>query len=301
MVELKHRQWYYRGSLKSCNYSCSYCPFSKKREGKHEAGKDEEALLSFVDKLLTINESGNALLVVPYGEALRYGYYWRELGRLSESFAFDAVGAQTNLSFSAEEMLDIYARNSGRMDKLRLWCTFHPEMTTIEQFVEKCKILSFYHIHYCVGAVGVPGQIKELRELKRALPQGVYMWLNKMDGLGRNYTEKETKEFLEIDSYFKQELACHRADVKSCHHNLFVEANGTMRRCNLSRYSVGNLYEMEGESWLREVDKRLFQQVNCGRRECSCYLAYCNLEGEISGKFGVYPAYRVLHHTVKFS
>ena len=294
-MEIKHRQWYYRGSLKSCNYSCSYCPFSKRREGRLEAEKDERDLLSFVERLLMIKEGGNALLVVPYGEALRYGYYWRELARLSGSNAFDRVGAQTNLSFSVEEMLGIYSQNGGDIEKLCLWCTFHPEMTTVERFAEQCKLLSSYNIHYCVGAVGIPGKIEGLRKLKAVLPEGVYLWLNKMDGLGRNYTEKEIEEFLEIDSYFKQELAHYRADLKSCHHNVFVEADGTMRRCNISRHSLGNLYEMgEGASWVREVDRRLSQQVNCGRRECSCYLAYCNLEGEIAGEFGVYPGYRVL-------
>ena len=295
MVEIEHRQWYYRGSLKSCNYSCSYCPFSKRKEGKHEAEKDERDLQYFVEKLLTIKEGGNALLVVPYGEALRYGYYWREFGRLSESNAFDGVGAQTNLSFPVEKMLNIFIQNRGKMEKLRLWCTFHPEMTTLERFVEQCRLLSSYNIHYCIGAVGIPGQIEKLRKLKEALPEGVYLWLNKMDGLGRNYTEKEIEEFLEIDAYFEQELVHHRADVKRCRRNVFVEADGTMRRCNLSRRSLGNLYEIGGgASWVCEVDRRLAQQVDCGRRECSCYLAYCNLEGEIAGEFGVYGGYRVL-------
>lgn len=293
MAEVKHRQWYYRGSLKSCNYSCSYCPFSKRKEGKREAGRDEKDLLSFVDRLLTVKEDGNALLIAPYGEALRYGYYWRELARLSGSSVFDGVGAQTNLSFPVEEMLGIYIQNKGRIEKLRLWCTFHPEMVTVEGFASQCGILSSHNIRYCVGAVGIPGQIGELWKLKEALPGGVYLWLNKMDGLGRNYTEREIEEFLEIDAYFRQELVHHKADVKNCRHNIFVEADGTMRRCNLSRRSVGNLYEMEeGEPWVREVDRRLSQQVNCGRRECSCYLAYCNLEGEVAGNFGVYPGYR---------
>lgn len=313
MVEIKHRQWYYRGSLKSCNYSCSYCPFSKRKEGKHEAEKDERNFTAFVDRLLTINssgasglqycrgemgsgaaieEGGNALLVVPYGEALRHSYYWRELARLSRSRAFDGVGAQTNLSFPVEEMLGIYTWNKGKMEKLRLWCTFHPEMTTVEEFAGQCRLLSSYKIHYCVGAVGIPGQIEELRKLKGALPEGVYFWLNKMDGLGRNYTEKEIGEFLEIDAYFGQELVRHRADVKNCRPNVFVEADGTMRRCNLSRRSVGNLYEL-GEAWVCELDRRLLEQEDCERGECSCYLAYCNLEGGIGGEFGVYPGYRI--------
>ena len=40
------RQWYYRGSLDSCNYSCNYCPFSKKHKcSREELAEDEKGLL----------------------------------------------------------------------------------------------------------------------------------------------------------------------------------------------------------------------------------------------------------------
>ena len=68
----------YRGSLKSCNYRCSYCPFSKRAMSKGELEKDEEQWDSFVRSLA---EKGHALgvgalMVVPYGEALIHPWYW---------------------------------------------------------------------------------------------------------------------------------------------------------------------------------------------------------------------------------
>ena len=47
------RQWYYRGSLDSCNYSCNYCPFSKKHKcSREELAEDEKSLAGFVDNVI---------------------------------------------------------------------------------------------------------------------------------------------------------------------------------------------------------------------------------------------------------
>ena len=60
----------YRGSLKSCNYYCSYCPFSKRKISQKELEKDKEQWDAFV---MSLTEKGGALgvralMVVPYGE-----------------------------------------------------------------------------------------------------------------------------------------------------------------------------------------------------------------------------------------
>ena len=100
----------YRGSLKSCNYHCGYCPFSKRKGSLRELDRDKDQWFRFVESVL----KGNALeaegedsrpltgavMVVPYGEALIHSWYWQGLGRLGAGSALDFVGAQTNLSFS---------------------------------------------------------------------------------------------------------------------------------------------------------------------------------------------------------
>lgn len=69
----------YRGSLKSCNYRCSYCPFSKHKESVRELQTDRQQWIRFCRSLaeraavLDIR----ALLVAPYGEALIHSWYWR--------------------------------------------------------------------------------------------------------------------------------------------------------------------------------------------------------------------------------
>ena len=186
----------YRGSLKSCNYGCSYCPFAKRPSSPSELLKDREDWMRFVGHLETQGEPYGAVMVVPYGEALIHDYYWEGLARLSRMGTMEAVGAQTNVSFDIERQLTIFKENGGRKEKLRVWATFHPEMTTVPLFAEQCRKLLSAGIRVCAGAVGVPENLETLRRLKEALPGGCCLWINRMDGLNRRYTEEEQQALL---------------------------------------------------------------------------------------------------------
>lgn len=280
------RQWYYRGSLKFCNYSCSYCPFSKGRFCKQSLLKDKEAFLRFTGQMC-LNQCGGAVLVVPYGEALIYPYYWEGLAALSQSGQIDAVGAQSNFSFPVKEMLSVYKDHGGVIEKLRLWGTFHPEMTSVEQFAKQCGLLQDEQVLFCAGAVGVPENLEQIRRLRGLLPDFAYLWINKMDGQKRPYTDTEIAAFMEIDAYFWQELKHYKADCRKCVDSLFVEADGTLRRCNVSRQSFGNLY---GDFDSGAKGERT---TECKSRECSCYLAYCNRTDGTVPFFSPYPAFRI--------
>ena len=122
--------------------------------------------------------------------------------------------------------------------------------------------------------------------LRKALPDSVYLWINKMDGLGRRYTEAELEAFAEIDGYFRQELKHYRAELTACADSRFVEADGMMRRCNISRENIGNFYEDSVESKKEELS-------GCKRKTCSCYLAYCNRRDAVAPFFRPYPAFRI--------
>ena len=286
------RHWYYRGSLKSCNYSCSYCPFSKRKGSVKALQEDKEALFRFVEKIEQENAICGAVQIVPYGEALIHSYYWEALARLSQKESLDAIGAQSNFSFPVEKMLDVFCENGGRKEKLRLWGTFHPEMVTVEKFVEQCKQLFEAQIKFSVGVVGVPENLGLIQEFRSLLPDSIYLWVNKMDGLKRKYTQEEIDTILEVDEYFELELRHHKSDVWLCGKNRFVEANGTMRRCNICPQQVGNFYT-------DVTEKKLIQQEDfgktqlCTRKECSCFLSYCNQNPEELLFFQPYPAFRI--------
>lgn len=284
--------WYYRGSIKSCNYSCGYCPFSKKKTTESEIKSDSRALVRFVDYLLENLNEYSAFMITPYGEALIHEYYWRELARLSSHEKIELVGAQSNLSFQAAKMIEIYKENGGEIKKLRLWGTFHPDMVSVEDFVAQCDEIMSYGVKFCVGCVGVPENIDILKELRYKLPNCIYVWVNKLDGLKRNYSTEEKKEFLNIDSYFENELCHYNADEFRCNNSRFVDATGEVYRCNISRRPLGNIYD-------NKTHKKFFNNnivddnFKCDRKECSCYISYCNLHLKSLSAFEPYPAFRL--------
>lgn len=262
----------YRGSLKSCNYDCSYCPFSKHSAGEEELAQDRDQWLSFVQDYRTRSErlGIRALMLTPYGEALIHPWYWEGLAQISALPWTEAVGAQTNLSFAAAKQLELFEANGGILEKLRLWATFHPQMTTVTAFAGVCGQLAAKGIRMCAGAVGVPEHIELFRQLRKELPQEIYLWVNRMDGLGRPYTEQEVRAFSDIDPYFYRELVWHPANAAECEGRYFVEAGKGMRLCNLS------------------------MGVSCKRKRCSCYLAYGGRKQLVNDLlFGPWPLFRI--------
>lgn len=273
----------YRGNLKSCNYSCSYCPFAKHRALPMEMEKDRQSFARFCDSIEKRAKtfSIGAVFITPYGEASIHRWYWEGLSRLAEIPEIDRVGMQTNLSFSAEEHL----KGFDFAHKLCIWATFHPEMTTVDEFVSKCHKLVKNNIMVCAGAVGVPENIQLLRELREKLSPDIYLWINKMDGLKRNYSPDEIEAFVQLDPFFKYELKNPNAAVQMCADRCFVEADGKIHTCNISRTKDIN--------WYDGSEEEIFEPV-CSRKRCTCYLAYGGrADFALRNIFGEYPIFRI--------
>ncbi len=287
-VRKRIRQIYYRGSLDFCNYSCSYCPFSKKRRSRRRLKQDQDELLCFAGKIRMLSESGafrGAVQIVPYGEALVHTYYWETLAGLSRLDGVEALGAQSNFSFPVEQMLSCFQGCGGDEKKLRLWGTFHPEMTTVEDFAGQCEELQRRGIRFCVGAVGVPENLARIQMLREGLDDSVYLWINKMDGLGRAYTEEEVRAFLAVDEFFGLELRRFAPSREACEGSVFVRGNGDCFPCNLCHGKMGNLYKdgLDGLS-----------SVRCTRGVCDCFLSYGGRSdvAELQA-FQPYPMFRI--------
>lgn len=300
---MDRRMVLYRGSLKSCNYRCSYCPFSKHPMTERELSRDKQCWLSFVESYkekAAVLKLG-ALLVVPYGEALLHPWYREGLAHISALSETDAVGAQTNLSFSVEEFLRDYRKAGGVVEKLHVWATFHPQMihpqmihpqmTEVSAFAGRCRELRDAGAHVCAGCVGVPENVELIRELREKLSRDIYLWINKMDGLRRAYTQEEREAFSEIDPFFYLELTPVPADPVMCRGRLFVEGDGRLRTCNIS--------PVQGMRWEELVREEDIPEPVCARRYCSCYLAYGGREDFVRrGIFGGYPLFRVPRESV---
>jgi 3-deoxy-D-manno-octulosonate 8-phosphate phosphatase KdsC-like HAD superfamily phosphatase len=254
---------YYRGNIRSCNYSCSYCPF---RSLSGSADADEAALTRFCGRVRELGD-GLVIMFVPSGEALIHGCYQKAMASLCKYDNVNTVGCQTNLSFDVNEFL---TRIEGCNAKISLWCTFHPSQTTLRDFLGQCGILKEHDIPFCVGAVGDPKNIPVLQELRGKLPSDTYMWINAIKARPpKVYSPGEVEAFTAIDPLFKLELTDFAAEPKSCaggKENIFVSGGGDYFSCNISKARLGNLYSEENIETLK----------TCRSKKCDCYLAYSN-------------------------
>lgn len=293
----------YRGSLNYCNYSCSYCPFSKKHYSQKKENADRNSLFRLLEKLKEI-PSYFTFQIVPYGEALIHSYYWEFMALLSQVPQVKAVGCQTNASFPVQEMMEIFNSYGGITEKLRLWCSFHPTMISAEHFYAQIQQLKNLHITLCVGSVADTSKKEEISKLRSLLPKDIYFWLNQMDGRKNAYTLEDRTFFESIDPFFPLEEMHISARPQTCfagfldsknkdnlnnsletlNGNLFIEANGDIHACNLSRHILGNLYKETVSSYTK-----------CSNRECHCFLSYQNNVTTLPELllFFPYPSFRI--------
>ena len=124
----------YRGSLSSCNYDCSYCPFAKTTNTRAELDADTVALQRFI-QWIKEQKRPIGVLFTPWGEALIHRSYQRAMVELSHLHHVERVAIQTNLSCGLN-WLENAERNT-----VALWATYHPSQTTRSAFLTKCAQL----------------------------------------------------------------------------------------------------------------------------------------------------------------
>lgn len=261
----------YRGELKSCNYNCSYCPFSKRKYSIKEIERDKDKWCNFLNKISNINFKENvSVLIAPYGEALIHNYYVKGIAKLCRVKKIRKVGCQTNLSFNVQSFIQELEKENVNLDKITLWCTYHPEMTKVDEFIEKIKYLR-KKINLSVGVVGNPKDIGIIKNLRKSLPVEVYLWINSMDGLNRKYTEEEISIFNDIDPMFDLEVKnyLNKGNCIGGKEHFFIDFKGDIYPCNKVRKTLGNLYSND----------TIKKETSCLKGRCDCYLSYSHLKG----------------------
>lgn len=172
---LSVRRIYYRSKLNGCNYTCSYCPFGKK---SHPASKmrDKQAWSRFITAIEQWEGETLQLFVIPYGEALIHRYYREGIIQLASLPQVTGISCQTNLSFPADEWLNELRTAPALINKIKVWASFHPEMTSVEKFVRQLHTLHNAGIQVCAGAVGNPLAKNILADLRNTLsPDPLYL------------------------------------------------------------------------------------------------------------------------------
>ena len=266
---LSIKRIYYRGKLNSCNYTCSYCPFGKKSH-LTATTQDEQAWNRFITAIEQWQGGPLQLFIIPYGEALIHRYYRKGIIHLAALPQVAGISCQTNLSFSADEWLDEFSSTPTLISKIKIWASFHLEMTSVESFVRRLHTLYNAGIQVCAGAVGNPMAKSVLSDLRNALLPDIYLFINAMQGLKSPLSVEDIRFFTQLDNLFEYDLKNASAQWDICsggRSSCFIDWKGDIFGCPRSQVKIGNLYQ----------NQILDLLLPCRRKVCDCYIAFSNL------------------------
>jgi MoaA/NifB/PqqE/SkfB family radical SAM enzyme len=255
----------YRGTLESCNYDCGYCPFAKRTDSPARLARDADEVARFVD-WVGRQQRPMSVLFTPWGEALVRRHYRDAMTALSHMPHVRKVALQTNLSGPLGWLADT------SREKVGLWCTYHPDQTSLARFLERCSRLDGLGVEFSVGVVAMREHFDAIRALRAALPAHRYIWLNAYDRRGPGYYLPEDLAWLDaIDPWFAFNRKPVPSRGKACRAGsevLSVDGDGELRRCHFLPERVGNLYA--------DVLDDVLQERSCPRCKCDCFIGYAH-------------------------
>jgi hypothetical protein len=255
----------YRGPLASCNYGCEYCPFAKRKDTREQLATDRAQWDRFVDRIEELTDVQTGILVTPWGEALIRRWYQEGMVHLSHLPHVTRIAAQTNLSCELGWIAD------ANPERIALWCTYHPEWTTLDEFLAQTAKLDAAGVQYSVGVVGQREYAEAARTLRAALPDSTYLWVNAVKAL--EYTDAEVAAWTALDPLFRinvQRWPSFGAACGAGERAITVDGEGTMRRCHFIKDPIGNFYD---EDWRAALVPR-----PCTQTDCHCHIGYVHLD-----------------------
>ncbi len=257
----------YRGPLSSCNYDCHYCPFAKHHETAAELRVDRQALERFAGWCVEHDDIRLQVFFTPWGEALTRRWYRETITSLSRQRHVQKIAIQTNLSCDTDWLAQC------ELERVGLWCTWHPDQTSLERFVGQCARLDELGVRYSVGVVGLREHWEATQSLRQALSNRVYLWVNAYKDEPNYYDDRQIEQWRSVDPLFETNLRSHRSLGRPCRTGntvVSVDGEGTVRRCHFIRDPIGNLYD---DSFLESLRPR-----DCTNDRCGCHIGYVHLE-----------------------
>jgi hypothetical protein len=256
----------YRGSLESCNYGCSYCPFAKKVDSREELASDAAALDRFVSWVAGRSQDDVGILFTPWGEALIRPAYQRAIVELSAMNHVRKVAIQTNLS------CDLRWIEATERRTVALWCTYHPDWVSRAAFLAKVHHLTALGVRVSVGMVAFRRLEAEIQAMRAELDPEIYLWLNAPKS-SETLTPQEIERFVAVDPHFEWNVVSHPSRGRSCRTGasvVTVDERGDVRRCHFVDEILGNLYDGSFDAALRERP--------CPNATCGCHIGYVHLD-----------------------
>lgn len=257
----------YRGSLSSCNYGCTYCPFAKHHETAAEHRADAAALTRFVDWVKTDPvDRIVGILFTPWGEALHHRRYQDAFIELSQTAHVEKVAIQTNLSCH----FDWLARCE--VEKVALWATYHPTEVALDRFVQQVEMARDCGAAISVGVVGLSEHQAKIARLRERLPADIYMWINAYKRVEGYYSAELLNTYTQIDPLFPVNTMRHPSLDQCCEAGekaVSIDGDGNMRRCHFIRAPLANIYR---DDWRVALQPR-----RCTNATCGCHIGYIHM------------------------
>ncbi len=254
----------YRGSLQTCNYTCSYCPFGEDA-GEKKPEMDDHDLKRFVQWIRSQKTHTFSLFFTPRGEALVHPRYQEAVCTLSRISHVKEIVVQTNLSSGLSWL------KRCRPDRVALWCSFHPEQVDPTRFFRQCRALMDMNIRFSVGAVALHPQRGALHRMRRMLPEHIYFWLNAFRHVRDYYTGESFDFYQAIDPLFFLNQQVYQTKGRRCRCGesvIAVNGDGGFQQCYFAPRIIGNIHEMNVGGLPRAA---------CPNTTCHCHIGYIHL------------------------
>jgi hydroxymethylpyrimidine pyrophosphatase-like HAD family hydrolase len=209
------------------------------------------------------------IMLVPYGEGLVHPYYQEAMIRLSLLPQVEGISCQTNLSFQPQSFLRRIQEQHADVSTIKLWASFHPEMTEVDTFIEKVHQLYDAGIALCAGVVGSRENKEAIAGLRQRLDKRIYLFINALQGGGGLSGTDDIPFFTSIDPLFLYDYKNAKADIRCCsggRDTIFVNQKGIVYPCPRNPVAIGDI--RDGGSFAKPI---------CTRERCDCYIAYSNL------------------------
>jgi hypothetical protein len=186
---------------------------------------------------------------------------------LSHCSAVDRVCAQTNLSAPLDWIAEVDPA------RFALWATFHPDQVSQSRFVARCRFLHESGIRFSVGIVGFDHHLEHGRDLRRQLPDEVYLWVNAPEEHKGRLDDRHIAAWTAIDPLYGINTVAHRSRGWGCQAGetaVSVSGDGTVRPCHFVDRVIGNLYQPD-------ILTRLGPS-RCPNATCDCHIGYVHLD-----------------------
>jgi hydroxymethylpyrimidine pyrophosphatase-like HAD family hydrolase len=208
-------------------------------------------------------------MLLPYGEGLPHPYYQEAMIRLSLLPQVESISCQTNLSFQPQSFIRRIQEQHADVSTIKLWASFHPEMTKVDTFTEKVHQLYDAGIALCAGVVGSRENKEVISILRQRLDKRIYLFVNALQGKGGLLRTDDITFFTSIDPLFLYDYKNAKADIRCCsggRETVFVNHEGAVYPCPRNPVKTGDI-----------TDRESFIKPVCLKERCDCYIAYSNL------------------------